>query len=176
MEFIETDVQGAWVLEPKRFADGRGFFIVPWSAEAFARRGLSTQVAQVNLAYNHRRGTLRGMHFQVPPATEVKVVRCVRGAVYDVIVDLRPDSPTYLKWTGVELSAENRRGFYIPEMCAHGYITLTDDAEVMYQVSAPYSPELARGYRPDDPAFGIQWPIDIAVINERDANWELFRP
>lgn len=174
MEFIPTDVSGAFILKPRRFEDDRGFFCVPWSGREFAARGLSATIAQVNFAYNRLRGTMRGLHYQIAPAAEVKTVRCIRGAVFDAIVDLRPQSPTYLKWTGVELSAENQLGFYIPQMCAHGYITLSDDAEVMYQVSADYAPELARGYRPDDPAFAIHWPIPTQHINQRDANWPLF--
>lgn len=175
MRQIPTAIEGAYILEPELIHDPRGFFTVPFSSAEFIAKGLHPVIAQCNLAFNHKRGTMRGMHFQVAPATEVKVVRCVAGAIHDVIVDLRPESPSYLKWVGVELSAQNRLGFYIPPLCAHGYLTLTDAAEVGYQVSAPYTPDCARGYRPDDPAFAIVWPIETAEINARDAHWPLFQ-
>src|SRR2546423_12357628 len=159
MKFIETNVRGCLIIEPDRFDDDRGFFSKIWDAKELAARGLSTDFAQFNLAFNHKAATLRGMHLQHAPHSEVKLVRCTRGVVYDVIVDLRPESPTYLKWAGVELSADNYRTFYVPKGCAHGYVPLVDGAEVAYQVSAPYAPQSAAGVRWNDPAFAIRWPI-----------------
>jgi dTDP-4-dehydrorhamnose 3,5-epimerase len=171
MIFTETSVQGCFIIEPDRFDDDRGYFSKIWDVKEFRDRGLSTDFAQFNLAFNHKAGTLRGMHFQAPPHEEVKLVRCTRGVVYDVIVDLRPASPTYLKWSGVELSGDNYRTYYVPRGCAHGYVTLTDHAEVTYNVSAHYAPSAARGVRWNDPAFAIQWPMQPKVINPRDANY-----
>jgi dTDP-4-dehydrorhamnose 3,5-epimerase len=176
MRFIQTDVDGCFVIEPDRFDDDRGFFSRIWDAKEFTAHGLSTEFAQFNLAYNHKAATLRGMHFQSAPHEEVKLVRCTRGGVYDAIVDLRPGSPTFLKWAGVELTADNYLTFYVPKGCAHGYITLVDKSEVAYQVSAAYAPTSARGVRWNDPAFGIRWPIAPKVIHERDANYPDFKP
>jgi dTDP-4-dehydrorhamnose 3,5-epimerase len=171
MTFTETNVQGCFILGPDRFDDERGFFSKIFDAREFTQRGLDTDFAQFNLAYNHRKGTLRGMHFQSPPHEEVKLVRCTRGAVYDVIIDLRPASPTYLQWSGVELSADNYLTYYVPRGCAHGYLTLTDHAEVTYNVTAAYAPHSARGVRWNDRAFAIKWPIQPTIINPRDANY-----
>ncbi len=176
MKFIETPVQGCFSIEADRYDDERGFFSKIWDVKEFAARGLSTDFAQFNLAYNHKAGTLRGMHLQHPPHAEVKLVRCTRGAVYDAIIDLRPESTTHLKWAGVELTADNYRTFYVPKGCAHGYITLVDGAEVAYQVSAPYTPQSAAGVRWNDPTFSIKWPLQPKVINPRDAAYPDYEP
>ncbi|MEX0700802.1 MAG: dTDP-4-dehydrorhamnose 3,5-epimerase [Planctomycetales bacterium] len=168
MRFVETGLAGAYLIEPDPQADERGFFARTFCAEEFENRGLVHRFAQGGVACNHRRGTLRGLHFQAPPWEEAKLVRCVRGTVYDVIVDLRPDSATRGRWASAELSGDNRRTLYVPAGFAHGYLTLTDDAELHYMLSAPYRPEAARGVRFDDPAIGIDWPIPVAVISERD--------
>jgi dTDP-4-dehydrorhamnose 3,5-epimerase len=170
MRFEQTPLPGAWVIELDLLVDERGWFARMFDAHEFAERGLSTAVVQCNASFNARRGTLRGMHYQVEPHGESKLVRCVRGAIFDVAVDLRADSETRCGWHGVELSAENRRAFYIPAGLAHGFQTLTDDAEVLYQMGAPYVPEAARGVRFDDPAFAIDWPpVDgQRIVSERD--------
>jgi dTDP-4-dehydrorhamnose 3,5-epimerase len=175
MIYNETNVKGSYVIEPDRFDDERGFFSKIWDHKEFAQRGLSTDFAQFNLAYNHKAGTLRGMHFQAAPNEEVKLVRCTRGSVYDVIIDLRPASPTYLRWAGVELTQDNYRTFYVPKGCAHGYITLVDNAEVTYNVSAAYAPTSASGVRWSDPAFGIKWPMQPTVVNPRDNTYPDFK-
>jgi dTDP-4-dehydrorhamnose 3,5-epimerase len=175
MQFTETALAGAFVIDLERREDERGFFARAWCEEEFAAHGLDTRVSQCNVSFNERRGTLRGLHYQVPPHAEVKVVRCTRGAVYDVIVDLRPDSGTYTRWIGVELTAENRRQLYVPEGFAHGYLTLEDGTETYYQVSAPYAPDAERGARWDDPAFGIEWPdAGELLISEKDRGWPDF--
>jgi dTDP-4-dehydrorhamnose 3,5-epimerase len=168
MKLVETSVDGAWIVEPERHADERGFFARTWDAEVFERHGLESQLVQCSISHNTRRGTLRGMHYQAAPHEETKLVRCTTGAIFDVAVDLRPDSPTYTRWFGVELSAENRLALYIPKGCAHGFLTLEDDTEVLYQMTEVWAPDAARGVRFDDPAFGIRWPGEVAVINERD--------
>jgi dTDP-4-dehydrorhamnose 3,5-epimerase len=166
--FHETALPGAWVIEPERFEDERGFFARTFCREDFAARGLEPAVAQCNVSYNHRRGTLRGMHYQVPPGEEAKLVRCTRGAIFDAVVDLREGSPGLGRFAAVELTAENRLALYVPPGFAHGFQTLTDDCEVFYQMSVPYASELARGFAHDDPAVGIPWPLPVAVISERD--------
>ncbi len=168
-----TKLPGVVVIRPKMIFDPRGFFARMFSADDLAAAGLNPSVAQCNIAFNHRRGTLRGMHYQSAPAAEVKLVRCTRGAVWDVAVDVRPDSPTYLEHVGVELSAENRAALYIPEGFAHGYQTLTDDAEVFYQVSRAYSPGHERGLRHDDPRLRIDWPLEVAMLSDKDRHWPL---
>jgi dTDP-4-dehydrorhamnose 3,5-epimerase len=174
MIFRETPLKGAFVIEPEKLRDRRGFFARAWCMKEFEAHGLNTGLVQCNIAFNHQRGTVRGMHFQTAPRSETKLVRCTRGTVYDVIVDLRAGSTTYLKWFGVELTAENSRMLYVPEDFAHGYKTLTDNAEVFYQVSEFYSPECERGVRWDDPALGIDWPeSDKLIISEKDRNWPL---
>jgi dTDP-4-dehydrorhamnose 3,5-epimerase len=174
MRFAETDLPGAFVIELERREDERGFFARAWCEQEFADHGLEKRVSQSNLAYNRKAGTLRGMHYQAPPHAEVKLVRCTRGAVYDVIADLRPESRTYLHWIGVELSADNRTAIYVPEGFAHGYQTLTDDAETYYQVSVPYAPSAERGVRWDDPALAIDWPLPDPILSEKDAAWPDF--
>ena len=174
MIFRETPLPGAWVLEPERIADERGFFARTWCRRDFEVRGLDPAIAQCSVSFNHRRGTLRGLHFQVEPHAEVKLVRVTRGAIWDVIVDLRPGSPTFKRHFAVVLSAEAGNQLYIPKGMAHGFQTLEDATEVAYQISAFYAPEAARGYRWDDPAFAIPWPEPVTVISEKDRNLPLF--
>ena len=172
MRFTETELQGAFAIDLEPREDERGFFARAWCEQELADHGLDTRVSQCNLAYNTKEGTLRGMHYQAPPHAEVKLVRCTSGGVYDVIIDLRPDSPSYMGWIGVELTAENRRALYVPEGFAHGYQTLSDGTETYYQVSAPYTPAAERGVRWDDPVFGIEWPPAAErVISEKDRAW-----
>ncbi len=168
MIFHQTEVEGVCVVEPERIEDERGFFARTWDPEEFTLQGLNPQVVQTSISFNRRRGTLRGLHYQAAPYEEAKLVRCSAGAIFDVAVDLRFRSATFRSWVGVELSAENRLALYVPEGCAHGFLTLSDDVEVAYQISAPYLAEAARGVRFDDPAFGIVWPGEIVVINHRD--------
>lgn len=174
MRFTETKLKGAFVLDLELREDSRGFFARSFCQKEFEAHGLKPIVAQCNLSFNHKKGTMRGMHYQIPPAAETKLVRCTRGAVYDVIVDLRPESPTYLQHIGVELTADNRRQLYVPEMFAHGYLTLTEHAEVAYQVGEFYTPGYERGIRFDDPALKIEWPVPIEVISDKDASWPAF--
>jgi dTDP-4-dehydrorhamnose 3,5-epimerase len=174
MRLVALPVEGAFVIELEPISDERGFFARSYSTEDFARRGLVTDFVQSGIAYNTRRGTLRGMHYQAAPHGEVKLIRCTAGAVYDVVVDLRPGSPTHKQWASVELSAENRRTLYVPEGFAHGYVTLTDGAELVYHMSAPYHAASARGVRWNDPAFGIAWPLEPVVISDRDAAYAAF--
>lgn len=175
MIFRDTGIDGAWILEAERLEDERGFFARTWDADEFAERGLNARLAQCSISYNRLRGTLRGLHYQVAPHEEAKLVRCTAGAIFDVVVDLRPDSTTFRDWFGVELSADNRLAVYVPEACAHGFLTLTDGCEVHYQISQFYAPEAARGVRWDDPAFGITWPGEVLVMNERDRTYPDFR-
>ena len=168
MKFSPTSLEGAWVIDLERIEDDRGFFARAWCQREFAEHGLNAQVVQCNVSFNHARGTLRGMHYQVAPHREVKLVRCTRGKIYDVIVDLRPDSPTYKGWLGVELTAENRRMLYVPEGFAHGYQTLEDASEVFYQVSEFYQPGSEGGLRWNDVAFGIDWPLEPTVMSDKD--------
>jgi len=168
MIFTETKLRGAYIIEPEIIADERGFFARTWSEEEFSMERLNTQLVQCNASGNKRKGTLRGMHFQTSPHAEAKLVRCTAGALYDVIVDLRRDSPTWGRWFGAELTRQNLRMMYVPEGFAHGYQTLADDTEVFYQMSEYYHPESARGIRWDDPTIAIEWPLEISVISERD--------
>lgn len=173
MIFHETPLAGAWLIELAPHEDRRGSFARSFDAREFAARGLRGTVAQCNVSYNRRRGTLRGLHLQLPPAAETKLVRCTRGAIHDVIVDLRPDSPTYLRHYGVELSAANRLQLYVPELCAHGFVTLDDDVEVSYQTGEYYTPGQEAGLRWDDPMLGIAWPTKVEVVSDKDAAWPL---
>ena len=175
MIFTETILKGAYLIKPQRMEDERGFFARVWCRKEFEAHGLSTALVQCNVSFNASKGTLRGMHFQVSPHEEAKLVRCTMGAIYDVIIDLRKDSPTYLRHFAEVLSAENRNMFCIPEGFAHGFITLEDRTEVFYQMSAFYNAESARGVRWNDPAFGIRWPSEVRVISERDRNYPDFR-
>jgi dTDP-4-dehydrorhamnose 3,5-epimerase len=173
MRFTETRLKGAFVIDVERREDDRGFFARTFCAREFAECGLNTTFVQCHTSYNRLAGTLRGMHYQAPPAAESKLVRCTQGAIFDVIVDLRADSPTYLEHVSVELNAENRRQLYIPELFAHGFVTLTDNAEIAYQVGAFYSPDHERGLRYDDPLLRIEWPVPVQVISSRDRDWSL---
>ena len=162
-------------MEPEPRVDARGAFARTWCREEFARQGLNPDLAQCNTSWNTTKGTLRGLHFQAPPHAEAKLVRCTRGSLFDVVLDLRPGSPTYLKHASVTLTWENRLALYVPEGCAHGFQTLEDGTEVFYQMSAPYSAEASRGVRWDDPAFGIVWPVAAPILNERDTAWPAYR-
>lgn len=175
MIFSETELSGAFVLDLEQREDDRGFFARAWDENEFRERGLNPRVVQCNVSFNHRAGTLRGMHLQNEPHAEAKLVRCTRGAIYDVIVDLRPDSATFKRWIGVELTEENRRLLYVPEGFAHGYQTLADATETFYQVSEFYAPGAERGLRWDDPAFRIEWPLpESPILSEKDAAWPDF--
>jgi dTDP-4-dehydrorhamnose 3,5-epimerase len=169
MHFTETALAGAYVVDVDRREDERGFFARSWCRDEFARHGLAPRLAQCNISFNRRRGTLRGMHFQRAPYEEAKVVRCTRGRILDVLLDLRPASPTFCRWIGVELSADNHRMLYVPEGVAHGFQTLDDDTELFYQMSETYHAEAAAGVRWNDPRFGIEWPIPSPIVSERDA-------
>jgi dTDP-4-dehydrorhamnose 3,5-epimerase len=173
--FTETELKGAFVIDLELKHDHRGFFARSFCAQDFEAHGLKPTVAQCNLSCNHKKGTLRGMHYQISPAAETKLVRCTRGAIYDVIIDMRPESPTFLQHFGIELTEDNRRALYIPEMFAHGYQALTDGAEVVYQVGEFYTPGYERGLRHSDPFFNIQWPQEVTEISEKDSNWPLLR-
>lgn len=168
-----TSIPGPAVIDLETRSDERGFFARTFCREEFAAAGLDPAVEQCNLSFNHRAGTLRGMHWQVPPHAEPKLIRCVRGAVQDIIVDMRPDSPTRLQHVAVELSEQNRRAFFVPAYFAHGYLTLTDDAEVLYQAGGSYAPGSERGLRYDDPTLGLPWAAPITTISDKDASWPL---
>jgi dTDP-4-dehydrorhamnose 3,5-epimerase len=175
MRFLPTSLPGVLVVEPELREDERGFFARTWCREEFANAGLLTDCVQCNISFNRRAGTLRGMHWQAAPHEEVKLVRCTMGAAYDVVLDLRPDSPTFKKWAAIEITAENRREIYIPTGCAHGFQTLMDNTELFYHMGAFYHPEAARGVRWDDPAFGIVWPAcEKRMIAERDLTFPDF--
>jgi dTDP-4-dehydrorhamnose 3,5-epimerase len=169
MRFLPTKVAGAYVVEPDMLADARGAFARTFCAQRFAAQGLASQYPQCNVSTNARRGTLRGLHFQVDPHGEAKLIRAMQGRVYDVALDLRPASPSYLQWAAVVLDAARHNALYIPQGCAHGFLTLEDDSALFYQMSAPHDPASARAVRWDDPAFGIDWPFAPAIISARDA-------
>ena len=171
MIISSTSIADARTIELEPAFDERGFFARTWCRRELAEQGLCIEIAQENISFNRTRGTLRGLHFQVPPHDEVKIIRCTRGAIFDVIVDLRPQSATYLRWQSFELSAANYRALYVPKGCAHGFQTLIDDTEVHYQISSFYNREAAAGYRFDDPAFAIVWPLPVSVISDRDLHW-----
>ena len=172
MLFTATKLRGAWILDLERREDERGFFARAFCQREFEEHGLKPVIAQANVAFNRYKGTLRGMHFQFPPAPETKLVRCTRGAILDVIVDLRPESATYLQHVEVELNENNNRGLYVPERFAHGYQCLADRTETSYQVGEFYAPETEGGLAYDDPRLGLEWPLPVAVISEKDAQWE----
>jgi dTDP-4-dehydrorhamnose 3,5-epimerase len=175
MKFSETGLHGALIVEPERHEDERGFFSRTWSQGEFEARKLNSKIVECNLSFNQKKGTLRGMHFQNPPHEQAKLVRCTMGAIYDVIIDLRPTSATFKQWIGVELSNENRLMLYVPEGFAHGYQTLSDRSEVFYQMFSSYVPESSSGVRWNDPAFGITWPFEVArIINRRDQHYPDF--
>ena len=173
MRFTPTQVDGVMIVDLEPHPDDRGLFARTFDVEEFAAHGLDVDVAQCNLSFNHRAGTLRGLHRQVPPHAEGKLVRCTAGAIIDVAADVRPESPTYGRHVAVELTAANRRALYVPPYVAHGYQTLVDDTEVTYQVSGPYAPGGEQGFRYDDPALGIDWPRPVEVISAKDAGWPL---
>lgn len=176
MRLTGTSVQGAFLIDFEPVEDDRGFFARAFCARELGEHGLHTKVAQCNLVLSRRAGTLRGLHYQASPSSEAKLVRCVRGAIHDVLVDLRPESPTYLAHVGVELTAANRRALYAPPLCAHGYQALEDDTEVFYQCSDFYRPDLERGLRYDDPALGIRWPLPVTDVSDKDRRWPPLTP
>jgi dTDP-4-dehydrorhamnose 3,5-epimerase len=175
MRFAQTGISGAWVIDPNPHEDDRGRFFRAWCTREFAQHGIKFLPVQANMGFTVRKGTVRGMHFQEAPALEAKLVRCTRGAIFDVVLDLRSGSPSYGKWYGIELSAENSRMLYVPEHCAHGYQTLEDCTEMHYMTSGFYTPSAVRGVRFDDPAFGIQWPLADTLISEQDYSWPLVK-
>ena len=174
MIFHKTILNGAHIIDPERMADERGFFARTWCRRELEAHGLNPKLAQCNISFNKKKGTLRGMHHQDPPYQEAKIVRCTMGAIHDVIIDLRPKSSTFMQHFGVLLTAENRKMLYIPEGFSHGFLTLEDDTEVFYQMSEFYTPEYARGIRWNDPGIGIKWPAEVMIISERDRNYPDF--
>jgi dTDP-4-dehydrorhamnose 3,5-epimerase len=173
MRFTETPLHGAFVIELEELTDHRGFFARSFCSREFSDHGINDRIVQANISYNYKAGTLRGMHYQVPPAAETKFLRCSRGAVYDVIIDLREDSPTRGQHFSLEMTADNRRAILVPEGFAHGFLTLADDSEVFYLVSEYYTPGCERGLRFDDPALGIQWPRPVIEVSDKDRSWPL---
>jgi dTDP-4-dehydrorhamnose 3,5-epimerase len=174
MNFIETKLKGAFLVEIEKLTDERGFFGRSWCRKEFDSHGLNSHLVQANVSFNRKKGTLRGMHYQVAPFQESKLIRCTRGAIFDVIIDLRLDSPTYKQWTGVELTADNYTMFFVPEDFAHGFQTLTDETEIAYQVTQFYTPGSESGIRFDDPAFDIKWPLEVTTISDKDRTWPAF--
>lgn len=174
MKFIDTRFSGLCLIEPERLADDRGFFARTWCQREFSEHGLNPDLFQCNISFNKRRGTLRGMHHQAAPHAEAKLVRCTAGAIYDVVIDLRPESKTNKQWYAVELTAQNRKMLFIPEGFSHGFMTLADNTEVFYQMSTFYEPTCARGVRYNDPAFGIKWPLAVDVISDKDMQYPDF--
>jgi dTDP-4-dehydrorhamnose 3,5-epimerase len=174
MIFRETKLSAAFIIEPEKFEDDRGFFARSWSQREFEASGLDSHLAECNISFNKKKGTLRGMHYQASPHGQVKIVRCTMGSIYDIVIDLRNTSPTFKQWVGVELTATNRRMLYVPKDFAHGLQTLEDDTEVFYQMSSVFVPESGRGVRWDDPAFGIAWPEAERVIVARDRQYPDF--
>lgn len=174
MIFQETALSGVWVITPEPREDHRGIFARTWCQREFTEHGLDPRLVQCSVSFNRRRGTLRGMHYQAPPHAEAKVIRCTRGAIWDVALDLRPDSSTFRRHVGIELSADNRAALYIPQGLAHGFQTLVDDTEVLYQMSEFYAPEAGRGIRFDDPAFAIPWPLEQPILLDRDRQYADF--
>ena len=176
MKLNKISLTGAFLIEMEPIVDNRGFFARTWCADEFKLNGLNPKLAQCSISFNARKGTLRGMHYQDVPFMEAKLVRCSSGGIYDVIVDLRPKSPTFCKWFAAELTSENRKMIYVPEGFAHGFQTIADNSEVIYQISESYHPESARGIRWNDPRFGIKWPIENPLLSERDAAFPEFTP
>jgi len=176
MLFTQTDLQDAYIVEPEKLNDDRGYFARTWCQREFQERNLDANLVQCSISFNKKKGTLRGMHLQLPPSSETKLVRCTRGAIYDVIIDLRLDSTTYLQWIAITLTAENSKALYIPKGFAHGFQTLEDNTEIFYQMSDFYSPTGAIGFRWNDPIFKIQWAEEISVISERDQQYKDYTP
>lgn len=174
MIFTETKLKSAYIIELERLEDERGFFARTWCQREFKEYGLNPTLVQCNISFNIKKGTLRGMHYQAAPCREAKLVRCTFGSIYDVIIDLRPESETFKQWISVELTANDRKMLYVPEGFAHGFLTLMDNTEVFYQMTEYYAPGYARGIRWNDPAFGIQWPIDVLIISEKDKQFPDF--
>jgi dTDP-4-dehydrorhamnose 3,5-epimerase len=172
MIFTETQIKGVYLIEPELIPDDRGFFARSFCKDEFQQLGLETDIVQCNISYNKKKGTLRGMHYQIPPFEEAKIVSCTKGSIYDVVVDLRKDSPTYLHWHAEELSSDSFRMLYIPKGCAHGFQTLEDNCIVYYQMGEYYYPECARGVRWNDPALGIVWPVPAGIISVKDKRYE----
>jgi dTDP-4-dehydrorhamnose 3,5-epimerase len=175
MIFESTPIPGAFLISVKRLQDDRGYFGRTWCRKEFLDHNLNPDIVQANVGFSRRKGVLRGMHYQVAPAAEAKLIRCIRGAVYDVLVDLRPDSPTRAEWWATELTHDNERMLYIPEGCAHGYQSLMEESEILYLTTGFYAPECVRGVRYDDPAFGIRWPLPVSMISEADRTWPDWR-
>ena len=171
MIFKETEVRGAFVLELERVEDERGFFARTWCQKEFQMHSLVSHLVQTSISFSKKKGTLRGMHYQAPPYEEAKLVRCTRGAIFDVVIDLRPESPTLNQWIGIELTPDNYKMLYAPENCAHGYVTLEDSTEVTYLISQFYRRDAEQGVRYDDPAFGVRWPIEVQIISRKDRSW-----
>jgi dTDP-4-dehydrorhamnose 3,5-epimerase len=176
MEFEILEIPGAWIIDMMPHCDERGRFMRAWCSREFAEHGIEFIPVQVNMGFSVHKGTIRGMHYQKEPALEAKLMRCTRGSIYDVLVDLRPGSPSFGKWFGAELSAESGRMLFVPENCAHGYQTLEDNTEILYMTSGYYAPRLASGVRFDDPAFNIHWPLIPSAISDQDRNWPLYHP
>ena len=174
MKFTETKLKGVFVVEIEKLTDDRGFFARSWCRKEFEAHGLTSRLVQANVSFNRSRGTLRGLHYQIAPHQECKLIRCTRGAIYDVIIDLRAESPTYKQWVAVDLTADNYRMLFVPEDFAHGFITLTDNTEITYQVSQFYTPGSEKGIRFNDPTFNIQLPLDVSVISDKDCGWPDF--
>jgi dTDP-4-dehydrorhamnose 3,5-epimerase len=173
MQFQKCDVNDACMILPSPHLDERGRFMRAWCQKEFEDQGINFSPVQANMAYSSKKGTMRGLHYQVAPALEAKLVRCTRGSVFDLVADLRPDSSTYLKWFGTELSAENGNMLFVPEGCAHGCLSLEDNTEILYLTSAFYAPQCARGVRYDDPGLAIKWPENVVIVSEQDRNWPL---
>lgn len=176
MEFTETNLQGVFLVRIKKIVDERGYFGRAWCQQEFAQHKLNPAMTQLNVGSSLRRGTIRGMHYQLSPHAEAKFIRCTKGAIYDVVIDLREGSATEGKWFGAELTPESGTMLYAPEGTAHGYQTLLDDSEMYYMTTKPYAPDAARGVRFDDPHFGIKWPLPVSVVSKPDQNWPLFEP
>ena len=176
MKFTETKVSGVFLIEPELHADDRGSFARSFCVDDFNEAGIDIHVVQANISFNKHSGAVRGMHYQASPHAEAKVVRCTSGALYDVVVDLRPDSPSYSQWIGIELNGVNRNAMFVPKGCAHGFQTLADGTEVSYLMSERYVPASASGVRYDDPAFGIEWPLTVSSVSDQDRGWPDFQP
>ncbi len=174
MLFKATKIEGSWIVDPQRMSDERGYFARAWCAKEFEDHGINPKMCQLNHSYSSKRGTLRGMHYQIDPDSEMKAVRCVKGAFFDVIIDLRPESKTYKQWFGYELNEENKSMLIVPEGCAHGFLTLRDDSEAFYFASAAYNQKSERGIRWNDPSFKIKWPFHPIVISSKDRSWKNF--
>lgn len=173
MKFIKTELEGAYLIELVKIGDDRGYFSRAWCKETFAKQGLNSNIEQINTSYNAEAGTLRGLHYQAAPNAEVKIVQCIRGSIFDVIVDMRPDSPTYKQWFGLELKENSLKLLYVPEGFAHGYQATSDNSAILYPASTFYAPESEKGVRWDDPSIGIEWPMAPVNLSDKDKQWPL---